>query len=158
MKAKVLSYAEIEEIFKELLLELERHPLDEESIVEKGGLLLFALGVCISQMRAPNSTPYPEKSKHLAILEKASASITYNINTCTLEEVRRQVSAAYRAYGANLMFEILCNLGAVRVPGSAAVKQGPRYHRCPYRCRYRGLRVSGLLHGGLRANAWTIVH
>ena len=99
VKAKVLSYSEIEETFKELLLELERHPLDEESIVEKGGLLLFALGVCISQMRAANSTPNPEKSKHLATLEKASASITYKINTCTLEEVTKQVSAAYRAFG-----------------------------------------------------------
>ena len=99
VKAKILSYSEIEEIFKELLLELERHPLDEESIVEKGGLLLFALGVCISQMKAPNSTPNPEKGKHLAILEKASACITYKINTCTIEEVTKQVSAAYRAFG-----------------------------------------------------------
>ena len=99
VKAKVLSYSEIEESFRELLLELERHPLDEESIVEKGGLLLFALGVCISQMRAPYSTPNPEKSKHLTTLEKASASITYTINTCTLEEVTKQVSTAYSAFG-----------------------------------------------------------
>ena len=48
VKARVLSYYEIEERFKEILTELDRHPLDEEFVVEKGGLLLFALGVCIS--------------------------------------------------------------------------------------------------------------
>ncbi len=99
MKARVLSYSEIEEAFRELLAELERRPLDEEFIVEKGGLLLFALGVCISQMKAPNSTPYQEKGKHLATLEKASAAITYKVNTCTVEEIATQASAAYRAFG-----------------------------------------------------------
>ena len=99
MKARVIGYSEVKERFKELLTELERRPLDEECVVEKGGLLLFALGVCISQMKAPNSTSYPEKSKHLAILEKASAAITYKINTCTVEEVAKQVNAAYQAFG-----------------------------------------------------------
>ncbi len=99
MKARVLSYYDIEERFKEILTELERRPLDEEHIVEKGGELLLVLGVCISQLKAPDSTSYPEKSKHLATLETATAAITYKINTCTVEEVAEQVSAAYRAFG-----------------------------------------------------------
>ena len=47
VKARVLSYYEIEERFRKTLTELDRHPLDEESVVEKGGELLFLLGVCI---------------------------------------------------------------------------------------------------------------
>jgi hypothetical protein len=99
VKAIVLTYYDIEERFREILTKLECRPLDEESIVEKGGELLFALGVCISQMKAPNSTAYPEKGRHLAILEKASAAITYKINTCTVEEVAKQVNAGYPAFG-----------------------------------------------------------
>jgi hypothetical protein len=73
--------------------------LDEESVVKKGGELLFLLDVCISQMKAPASTSYSEKDRHLATLEKASAAITYKINTCTVEEIKRQVNTAYRAFG-----------------------------------------------------------
>lgn len=99
MKARVLSYSEIEVRFKEILTELEGRPLDEESIVEKGGRLLLALSVCISQMKAPDSASYPEKNEHLATLKKASAAITYKINTCTVEEITRQVNVAYQAFG-----------------------------------------------------------
>ena len=99
MKARVLTYMEIEQRFKEVLTELARRPLDEEIVVEKGGELLLALRLCISQMKAPNSTSYTGKSNHLAILEKASAAITYKINTCTVEEITTQVNAAYRAFG-----------------------------------------------------------
>ena len=56
MKARVLSYYEIEERFRETLAELGRRPLDEKSVVEKGGELLFLLAVCINQMKAPNGT------------------------------------------------------------------------------------------------------
>ena len=101
MKARVLSYEEIEERFKETLTELGRRPLDEESVIEKGGGLLFLLTLCISQMKAPNSTSYPDKSKHIATLEKASAAITYKINACTVEEITTQVNAAYRAFGVH---------------------------------------------------------
>ncbi len=101
MKVRVLSYYEIEERFKEILTELDRRPLDEESVVEKGGGLIFLLRVCISQMKAPNSTSYPDKSKHLATLEKASAAITYKINACTVEELTTQVNAAYQAFGVH---------------------------------------------------------
>ncbi len=99
MKARVLCYSEIEDRFIEILAELERRPLDEVSIVEKGSLLLFGIGVCISQMKATDSTSYPNMTKHLAILEKASAAITYKLNTCTVEEVRQQITTAYQAFG-----------------------------------------------------------
>ena len=99
VKARVLSYSEIEDRFIKIVAELECRHLDEESIVEKGSLLLFGIGVCISQMKAPDSTSYPDKTKHLAILEKASAAITYKLNTCTVEEVRQQVTTTYQAFG-----------------------------------------------------------
>ena len=82
-------------------MEIDGRPLDEESIVEKGGELLFLLGVCISQMKAPNADSYPEKGKHLATLEKAYAAITYSINKCTIEEVTTQVNVAYQAFGTH---------------------------------------------------------
>jgi hypothetical protein len=101
VKARLLSYYEIEERFKGVLAELGRPQLDERSIVEKGGELLFLLGVCISQMEVPNSTSYPEKSRHLANLKKASAAITYKINTCTVDEVATQVTSAYQAFSVH---------------------------------------------------------
>ena len=42
---RVPSYSEIEDRFIKSLAELERRPLNEESIVEKGSLLLFGSGV-----------------------------------------------------------------------------------------------------------------
>jgi hypothetical protein len=94
VKARVLGYYEIEERFEDILKELTRPQFDEESIVEKGGKLLFLLGVCISQMEAPESSSYPEKSRHLAILKDASAAMAYKINACTVDEVARQVTSA----------------------------------------------------------------
>ena len=99
MKARVISYSEIEEQFKEILIELERCPVDEELILSKGAQLVFALNVCIGQMKSVNSTYYPEKSEHMAALENASVSITYKINTCTVEEISAQATAAYKAFG-----------------------------------------------------------
>ena len=99
MKARVVSYSEIEERFKEILIELDRCPLDEELILSKGAQLVFALNVCIGQMKSASSPYYPEKSEHMAALEKASASITYKINKCTVEEISAQAIAAYKAFG-----------------------------------------------------------
>jgi hypothetical protein len=101
MKARVLNFLEIEERFRAILTKLEGRPRDEVLIIDMGSQLLFALGVCISQMKAPNSNSYPEKSRHLEILEKASSDITYKINTCTVEEIATQVNSAYRAFGAH---------------------------------------------------------
>ena len=99
MKARVLSHSEIEERFRDILTELARPQLDEKSIVEKGGELLFLLGVCISQMEAPDGTCYPDKSRHLAVLKEASAAMTYKINTGAVDEVASQVPTAYQAFG-----------------------------------------------------------
>jgi len=101
MKARVLNFLEIEERFRTILMELERRPLDEALIIDMGSQLLFSLHVCISQMKAPDSKSYPEKSRHLEILEKASSDIRYKINTCTVEEIATQVNSAYRAFGAH---------------------------------------------------------
>ena len=91
VKARILSYDEIEKRFREILKEAALHPLDEESVVKKGGELIILLGLCISQMKAPNSTAYPRKSEHLRILEEASTAIAYKFNTCTVEEVLTQI-------------------------------------------------------------------
>jgi len=99
LKARIVSYSEIEERFKEILIELERCPLDEEFILNKGAQLVFALNVCLRQMKSANSTYYPEKSEHMAALENASTSITYKFNTCTVEEISTQATAAYKAFG-----------------------------------------------------------
>lgn len=99
VKARLISYGEVEETFKQVLAELSVRPLDEERVIETGGYLVFLLGLCISQMNAHNSPSYPEKSNHLAILEKASTAITYKTNTCTVEEITDQVNLAYRAFG-----------------------------------------------------------
>jgi len=66
MKARVLSYYEIEDKFVQILKELSRHPLDEESIIEVGRDLPILLQLCVSQMKAPNAGTYPEKNKHIA--------------------------------------------------------------------------------------------
>lgn len=99
MKARIISYSEIEEVFQEILMALEQNPLDEQYILDKGAQLTFALAICLSQMKSADSAHYPEKNVHLAILEQANRTITYKINTCTIEEVSRQVTSAYRAFG-----------------------------------------------------------
>ena len=71
VKVRIISYSEIMERFREILTELERQPLNEESILEKGAQLAFALDLCVGQMKAARSTSYPEKPAHLAILEEA---------------------------------------------------------------------------------------
>lgn len=101
MKARVISYDEIEERFRQIQVDFDRRPLDEESIVDKGAELCLLLGVCISQMKASNSASYPEKRKHLTTLERAAEVITYSINTCTVEEVVAQTSAAYAVFGVH---------------------------------------------------------
>ncbi len=98
VKARIISYFEITERFREILTELERQPLNEEWILDKGAQLAFALDLCVGQMKSVRSTFYPEKRAHLAILEEAKGKITYKINTCTVEEISEQVTAAYKAF------------------------------------------------------------
>ena len=99
VKARIISYSEIVERFREILTELERQPLNEELIIEKGAQLAFALDLCVGQMKSTRSTFYPEKRAHLAILEVAKGDIAYKINTCTVDEISRQVTLAYKAFG-----------------------------------------------------------
>ena len=99
VKARIISYSEIVDRFREILTELEQQPLNEESILDKGAQLAFALDLCVGQMKSAQSTFYPEKRAHLAILEEAQGDITYKINTCTVEEISRQVTVAYKAFG-----------------------------------------------------------
>ncbi len=99
MKARVIGYSEIEEKFKEILTALEQHPPDEQYILDKGAQLVFALDICVGQMKSSDSMYYPEKSVHLANLEQAKRAITFKINTCTIEEISKQVTSAYKAFG-----------------------------------------------------------
>ena len=98
MKTRVISYFEIEQNFEDILSDFDQHPLNDESIIDKGSILVFALGFCVSQMKAPDSEPSPEKSVHLAKLEKAKSLISYKMYTCTVEEVLEQVTSAYSAF------------------------------------------------------------
>ena len=59
----------------------------------------FLLRLCISQMKATDAAYYPGKDEHLKILGTASESITYKMNTCTIEEADSQIHKAYRAFG-----------------------------------------------------------
>lgn len=99
MKARVLSYREIDEKFSQVLMELNKNPSHADTVIELGGQLKLLLGVCISQMKAPDSASYPDRLEHLAVLEKADSAITYKINTCTVEQISNQVTAAYREFG-----------------------------------------------------------
>ena len=99
VKARIISYFEIVERFREILTELERQPLNEELILEKGAQLVFALGVCVAQMKSTRSTVYAEQRAQLTILEVAKGEITYKINTCTVDEISKQVTLAYKAFG-----------------------------------------------------------
>ena len=99
MKARKISFGEVEDRIREIVLELERRPMDEKLVLQKAGELSFILGLCISQMKAIDASPYPEKNKHLKILQTASEAITYKRNTCTIEEAKAQVSKAYKAFG-----------------------------------------------------------
>ena len=99
MKIRVISFFEVEDKIKEVILELDRRPMDEGLVLTKAGELRFLLGVCLSQMSAVNSADYPEKSKHKKILQSASEDITYKLNSCTIEEATVQVKNAYMAFG-----------------------------------------------------------
>ena len=99
MKVRVLSFFEIEEKFKTLIVKFEDESLDEQFIIKEGNLLLFATGVCISQMKATDSKNYPDKAKHLNILEEALSAITFKLNTSTVDEVVEQISNAYKSFG-----------------------------------------------------------
>lgn len=98
VKARIIAYSEIEDRFREMVSVLQRDPLDEGFVLEKGTQLAFALGLCLSQMNAQSSESYPEKSAHLERLKAARAAITFKLNTCTIEEVSSQITAAYRAF------------------------------------------------------------
>ena len=99
VKVRIISYSEITERFREILTELERQPLNEEWILDRGVQLAFALDICVAQLKASQSTFYPEKRAHLVTLEEAKGEITYKFNTCTVEEISKQVTAAYKAFG-----------------------------------------------------------
>jgi len=98
LKGRLIGFWEVKDKFKEVTIDLDRRPMDEELVVKKAGELLFLLGVCLNQMKASNAASYPEKDKHLSILQSASEAITYKINTCTIEEVTNQVNQAYMAF------------------------------------------------------------
>ena len=98
MKARIIGYSEIEERFGEIVTALQRDPLDEEFVLEKASQLAFVLNLCLSQMNAPDSHSYPEKSVHQERLKAAQARITFKVNTCTIEEVSSQITAACRAF------------------------------------------------------------
>jgi hypothetical protein len=101
LKARIISFLEVKDKFTEVITDLDRRPMNEELVVRKAGELLFLLGVCLSQMKASNAASYPEKNKHLSILQSAADAITYKINTCTIEEAKTQVNKAYMAFGVH---------------------------------------------------------
>ena len=101
MKTRIISFSEVENRVRNLVAEFHRRPLGEKLVLKKGAALPVILRLCISQMKAGDSVSYPEKSKHLKILNTASESITYKTNTCTAEEVRIQVNNAYMAFGVD---------------------------------------------------------
>ena len=65
MKARKVGFLEIENRFRELVIEIERRPMDEKLVLEKAGELSFLLNLCIGQMKAADAAQYPEKNKHL---------------------------------------------------------------------------------------------
>ena len=99
MKTRIISFIEVEDRMKEVILELDRNLIDEELVLTKSSELSLILRLCISQLKAVDSAYYPEKSKHQKILQNASEAITYKINTCTIEEAKVQVNNAYMAFG-----------------------------------------------------------
>lgn len=101
MKTRTISYAEVDAHFRDLLAELAKEPLDEVATLEKGKSAVFLLGVCISQLSAPSSQSYPGKDDDLKRLKQADEALTFNLNTCTVEEVAIQVPIASRAFEAH---------------------------------------------------------
>ena len=101
MKARIISFLEVKDKIREVVTELDRRPLNEELVLKLAGQLLFILRFCLSQMKAVDAASYPEKDRHLSILQSASEAITYKISTCTIEEATIQVNKAYMAFGVN---------------------------------------------------------
>jgi hypothetical protein len=101
MKARIISFSEVENKIREVVTELDRRPLNEELVLKMAGELIFLLGICLSQMKAFDAASYPGKDKHLSILQSASEVLTYKINTCTIEQATIQVKKAYMAFGVN---------------------------------------------------------
>jgi len=99
MKARVLSFFEIKERFNSIILELEDKSIEDDYKVQQGSTLLFATRTCVSQMKAPNSENYPDKRKHVQILEEALSAITFKLNTSTVEEIVEQINVAYKSFG-----------------------------------------------------------
>lgn len=98
MKTRIISFFEVEDRIREVVLELDRKPINEQFVLEKAAELSLVLGLCLSQMEAVNATYYPDKSKHQNILKIAKESITYKSNNCTIEEVTSQVRNAFKAF------------------------------------------------------------
>ena len=101
MKSRVISFFEVEERVRDLVVELENKPVDADSIIEKGKVLPFMINLCISQMQAINSNSYPDKDKHHDMLQQASKVIKYKMNTCTYHEIKDQVNTAHRIFGVH---------------------------------------------------------
>ena len=101
MKIRVISFSEVEDRIRDVVIELERKPMDEDLVIKKAGELPFILRLCLSQMNAGDAADYKEKSKHLEILQSASNAITYKMNTCTIEEAIVQVNKAFMAFGVH---------------------------------------------------------
>ena len=76
-------------------MELEDKSLEVDYKVQQGGTLSFATVTCVSQLKTPNSENYPDKRKHVQILEEALSEITFKLNTSTVEEI----NAAYKSFG-----------------------------------------------------------
>jgi len=99
MKIRIIDFYEVEDKFREVVIELARRPMDEKLILKKASQLSMLLRLCISQMKAADAAHYPGKSEHLEILHTASETMTYKINTCTIEEADSQINKAYKAFG-----------------------------------------------------------
>jgi len=99
MKIRIIDFYEVEDRFRDVVIELARRPMDEKLVLEKAGQLSMLLRLCISQMKATNAAYYPGKIEHLKILQTASENMTYKINTCTIEEADSQINKAYKAFG-----------------------------------------------------------
>ena len=101
MKARIISFFEVKEKIREVVIELDRRPMNEELVLKMTGELLFLVGICLNQMKAVDSASYPEKDEHLSILQSASETLRYKMNNCTIEEATIQINKAYLAFGAN---------------------------------------------------------
>ena len=86
MKARIISFLEVKDKIREVVTELDRRPLNEELVLKLAGQLLFILRFCLSQMKAVDAASYPEKDRHLSILQSASEAITYKIGSIRVSQ------------------------------------------------------------------------